>query len=774
MLTGTSMSAPLVAGSVALLLQEDPSLSTNRVRTLLKNTARVDDQVEAAGGAANQTFGNGKLNVERALARLRNEPSTTELLAYDEPASFDQSVPVALGGPDADRAALRFTPSLSGRAAGVFLTLASNRFDDSGTLDTEANRLTDSLYVSVWSDDGGTPGSRIGERVAVPDSALRPFAPNFVNLRPTGAMLQADTDYHVVVEPKDGGGEVDLLAETAAPTAGRSATFDGGSWSGTGNDLVARVQVTSDVPPPPAVAGLSLGTAAPRDVGLQWQSVQGTISGYRIFRSTSPFATLAEAQSVATVGPDTTSFTDTTATAGRTYYYRVGAVDAVQRTGDLSSQVQTFLYPQSVSASVSRRFGDGGQNRNDYRLVALPGAVDRDLGSVVPGEEGVDWTALWDDGSSTDFLVEYDGSDTFHFRPGRGFWLVSKNDLSFSESLSTVSLAGDTATTISVHDGWNIIANPFEQEVSWSAVSAANDGSLQPIFGFDGTFSRRRALAPGTSGEAFYFFNDSGLSELTIPYPGAPQSTMSSTATATAKRAPQAALTVAATPTGADSSAGSSTVRIHPAEGRSAPADVVAPPQQFAAVSLRIRAPEASARRGLLMSTTRSFAQGQTIPLRLRTTADQPVRLRVGDGVPKEASIALVHPEAGTSYDLSAGQSVTIAPTSRTTPLRLAVGSEGYVDQQEEVMTPDAVRLTSAPNPARRRATLRFTLPEAGPVHLSVYDVLGRRVATLVDGRREAGRHRVPLSVDDLSSGIYVGRLTVGNRVITRKLTVVR
>ena len=50
MLLGTSMSAPLTAGSVALLMQEDPTLSTDETRSLLKSTARVDGLVQGRGG----------------------------------------------------------------------------------------------------------------------------------------------------------------------------------------------------------------------------------------------------------------------------------------------------------------------------------------------------------------------------------------------------------------------------------------------------------------------------------------------------------------------------------------------------------------------------------------------------------------------------------------------------------------------------------------------------------------------------------------------------
>jgi hypothetical protein len=95
-----------------------------------------------------------------------------------------------------------------------------------------------------------------------------------------------------------------------------------------------------------------------------------------------------------------------------------------------------------------------------------------------------------------------------------------------------------------------------------------------------------------------------------------------------------------------------------------------------------------------------------------------------------------------------------------------------------------AVELTSAtrehslsknvPNPARRSATIRFSIPSATRVTLAVYNVLGQRVATLVDGSRPAGQHRVEMDVSDLSSGVYFYRLNAGSFNESRKMTVVK
>ena len=88
---------------------------------------------------------------------------------------------------------------------------------------------------------------------------------------------------------------------------------------------------------------------------------------------------------------------------------------------------------------------------------------------------------------------------------------------------------------------------------------------------------------------------------------------------------------------------------------------------------------------------------------------------------------------------------------------------------------PDAFALAGpAPNPASRRATIEYALPEPADVTIAVYDVLGRRVATLADGRAEAGRHRAAAEVGQMPSGTYFVRMQAEGFRQTRRLTVVR
>ncbi len=102
-------------------------------------------------------------------------------------------------------------------------------------------------------------------------------------------------------------------------------------------------------------------------------------------------------------------------------------------------------------------------------------------------------------------------------------------------------------------------------------------------------------------------------------------------------------------------------------------------------------------------------------------------------------------------------------------------GTFEYSPEIEVALTPAqfALELGGA-NPFRASTTLRYALPEGGPVTLTVYDVLGRRVATLVDREQAAGRYTATFDGARLASGAYFVRLRVGDQVQMRRVQLVR
>ena len=81
--------------------------------------------------------------------------------------------------------------------------------------------------------------------------------------------------------------------------------------------------------------------------------------------------------------------------------------------------------------------------------------------------------------------------------------------------------------------------------------------------------------------------------------------------------------------------------------------------------------------------------------------------------------------------------------------------------------------LPTYPNPVRGHATVRFAVPERQAVRIDLYDMLGRRVQTVIDGEQD-GRTEQMLDVSRLSSGTYFLRMQTGSHTETQRVTVVR
>ena len=85
----------------------------------------------------------------------------------------------------------------------------------------------------------------------------------------------------------------------------------------------------------------------------------------------------------------------------------------------------------------------------------------------------------------------------------------------------------------------------------------------------------------------------------------------------------------------------------------------------------------------------------------------------------------------------------------------------------------------NAPNPFSGQTTVEFDLAERSRVTVAVYDMMGRKVATLVDGVRSAGPHAVGWngrsdSGQDLASGVYLLRMKADQQSETRRMTIIR
>jgi hypothetical protein len=94
---------------------------------------------------------------------------------------------------------------------------------------------------------------------------------------------------------------------------------------------------------------------------------------------------------------------------------------------------------------------------------------------------------------------------------------------------------------------------------------------------------------------------------------------------------------------------------------------------------------------------------------------------------------------------------------------------EGYT------LLPTSVTLEqNYPNPFNALTTIKYYLPEAASPRLEVFNLVGQKVATLVNGHQSGGYHNVSWNAEQYPSGIYFYRLTVGSQIHSNKLLLLK
>jgi hypothetical protein len=78
------------------------------------------------------------------------------------------------------------------------------------------------------------------------------------------------------------------------------------------------------------------------------------------------------------------------------------------------------------------------------------------------------------------------------------------------------------------------------------------------------------------------------------------------------------------------------------------------------------------------------------------------------------------------------------------------------------------------PNPFNPGTIIRYQLAASSLVLLKVYDILGREVITLVNEEKPAGEYKVEFNAKNLSSGVYIYRLSTQEYNASKKLTIIK
>ncbi len=136
------------------------------------------------------------------------------------------------------------------------------------------------------------------------------------------------------------------------------------------------------------------------------------------------------------------------------------------------------------------------------------------------------------------------------------------------------------------------------------------------------------------------------------------------------------------------------------------------------------------------------------------------------------------HDGSGQLYRINTatGKARLIGDTQQTGVIGLAVyGSTLTVLDRDRDKIPSVFALArNEPNPFNPSTLIRYHLARNGRVRLTVYDINGKKIETLVDGFQKAGEYKVRFNARQLASGLYFYRLENGGNSIVRRMLLIR
>lgn len=180
------------------------------------------------------------------------------------------------------------------------------------------------------------------------------------------------------------------------------------------------------------------------------------------------------------------------------------------------------------------------------------------------------------------------------------------------------------------------------------------------------------------------------------------------------------------------------------------------------------------------------FEGSQQWSFEVATNQDGPIELAfMGiDSVPSEYEVHLVDRQMHHRQNLRESSTYTMRGREQDIEGRfvIVVGKSEFVAEELNKLAalPESMAVVAYPNPFQSYMTLELGLPESSDVSIDIYDLLGKRVTTLMRGESlNAGTHAVQWSGDDaigrpLANGIYVFAIQTGTSRITKKVVLLR
>ena len=115
-----------------------------------------------------------------------------------------------------------------------------------------------------------------------------------------------------------------------------------------------------------------------------------------------------------------------------------------------------------------------------------------------------------------------------------------------------------------------------------------------------------------------------------------------------------------------------------------------------------------------------------------------------------------------------------VAVDSLTISFDALVGLDIGQEENDLLLAQQARLYQNYPNPFNPTTNIPFFLPKASPVKIEVFDMAGKKMATVLESRKSAGSHQIEFGGNGLASGIYFCRLEAGQFVDVKKMILIK
>lgn len=423
-----------------------------------------------------------------------------------------------------------------------------------------------------------------------------------------------------------------------------------------------------------------------------------------------------------------------------------------------------------ITISIDKTFTfDDIKLSSSYRMLGFPGNISLPVSQCVSnaGEQKVNWNVYYDNGQNANYLVEYNHSNDFVFRPGNGFWILSKNPLNIATQVNTVTITNNQYS-IPLHSGWNIISNPFDINVNWNSVITANglpNNSL--IYAWNGSWSNPQVFERY---EGYYFNNVTNLNSLSIPFTPALGKNAAMNHYSLEKY-----IKIDLISDCAQTSTAFASIKSRSSNDFD-DYDFFTPPSDFSMLNVYIHNGDLkTSYKNLFIDSRPDIGEGQIFSLKLKNNTGQDAILRFS-GLENfgEYEICLNDARLRRLYNLKELQEIRLIPYPAERELQLLIGIKSFIEKNSAQAPSEFALYQNYPNPFNPATIISYDVPRMSTVEIKVFDLLGKEVKTLVHGEQAPGRYEVRFEGNNLGSGAYIYTIKAGSYFKSHKMMLIK